>query len=129
MNVAALIQLAVSAVAVASMVGLAALATRGRGAPLLDNATARRWFADEFPDLVVDGLWIAADGKGALARSGPFALVLSRMGDGYVARRITWSAALQAPVKNGRLNLPLGDFAAPRAPLTISPWPPTDQMA
>jgi hypothetical protein len=129
MNAAALIQLAISAAAVAAMVGLAALATRGRAAPPLDDATARRWLADEFPDLKIDGLWIAEDGKGALARSGDAALVLSQMGDGYVARRLAWDAAAHAPVKDGRLSLSLADFAAPRAVLALKPWPPKDLAA
>jgi hypothetical protein len=129
MNAAALIQLAVSAAAVAAMVGLAALATRGRGAPPLDDAAARRWLADEFPDLKIDGLWIDASGKGALARSGEAALVLSRMGDGYVARKVAWSIAAQAPVKDGRLALSLADFAAPRVVLALKSWPPKDVAA
>jgi hypothetical protein len=129
MNAAALIQLAISAAAVAALVGLAAVATRGRGAPPLDEATARQWLADEFPDLAIDGLWIAADGKGALARSGAAALVLSRMGDGYVARKLAWDAVENAPVKDGRLSLPLADFAAPKAVLALKAWPPRDLAA
>jgi len=129
MNAAALIQLAISAAAVAALVGLAAWATRDRGAPPLDGATARRWLADEFPDLKIDGMWIDTDGKGALARSGEAALVLSRMGDGYVARKIAWSVAAQAPVKDGRLVLSLADFAAPRAVLALKAWPPKDVAA
>ncbi|HXA38710.1 MAG TPA: hypothetical protein VNW53_06905 [Phenylobacterium sp.] len=129
MQLADLIQLAVSAAAVAAMVGLAALATRGRGAPVLDEAAARRWLADEFPDARIGGLWIAADGLGAVARSGETALVLSRMGDGYVARAIAWDAAARAGVKDGRVALPLGDFAAPRAVLALGAWPPRDLAA
>ncbi|HZZ31981.1 MAG TPA: hypothetical protein VFE10_08295 [Phenylobacterium sp.] len=129
MHVADLIQLAVSALAVAAMVGLAALATRGRGAPPCDEATARRWLADEFPDARIDGLWISADGRGAVARSGDRALVLSRMGDGYVARGVAWDVAAHAGMKDGRLSLPLGDFAAPRAVLALGAWPPKDLVA
>ena len=106
-NTAALIQLAVSALAVFLMTMLAAWATRGRGAPPLDEAEARRQFADEFPDQALDGLWLAADGLGAVARSGGQALVLARMGDGYVARRIAWNAVLAAQVRDGKLSLPL----------------------
>ncbi|HEX3366928.1 hypothetical protein [Phenylobacterium sp.] len=129
MNAAALIQLAISAGAVAAMVGLAAFATRGRRAPPLDEATARRWLADEFPGVTIDRLWIGADGCGALARSGEAALVLSRMGDGYFARKIAWTAAAHAPVKDGRLSLPLAEFAAPRAVLALKAWPPKDGAA
>jgi len=128
-NAAALIQLAVSALAVAAMVGLAAWATRGRGAPPLDEAEARRWLADEFPGCAVDGLWLAADGKGAVARSGDQALVLTRMGDGYAARRLAWAKAATVRVKDGRVSIPLSDPGAPRAVLAIAAWPPKEAAA
>lgn len=123
-NVAALIQLAASAIAVALMTGLAAWATHGRGAPALDVAEARRQLAAEFPGAALDGFWLAADGRGAVARSGDRALVLARIGDGYVARRIAWDAALAARVRDGRLSLPLGEPGAPRAVLAFEAWPP-----
>jgi hypothetical protein len=129
LTIAALIQLAVSAVAVALMVGLAAWMTHGRAAPLLDEATARRWLADEFPDLTVDGLWLAADGRGAVAKSGDQALLLSRMGDGYAARRLAWSKAVTASVKDGRVRIPLSDPGAPRAVLAMAAWPPKEIAA
>ena len=124
MHVSDLIQLAASAAAVALLVGLAALATRGRGAPGLDDVAARRRLAEEYPGARIDGLWLAADGQGALARSGDHALVLSPMGVGYAARRIPWDTAVRAPLKDGRLSLPLADFAAPRAVLQLNTWPP-----
>lgn len=126
-TVAALIQLAVSALAVAMMTGIAWLATRGRGAPPLDEAEALRWLAVEFPDQPLDGLWLAADGRGAVARSGDDALVLARMGDGYVARKVAWRAAAGAAAKGGRVRIPFGDFAAPRASLAFAAWPPEAQ--
>ena len=129
MNAAALIQLAISAFAVALMVGLAAWMTRGRGAPPLDEAQARRWLAEEFPDLAIDGLWLATDGKGAVARSGDQALVLSRMGDGYAARRLAWSKAVAAGLKDGRVRLALSDPGAPRAVLAMAVWPPQERSA
>lgn len=129
MNAAALIQLAVSIAGVAAMIGIAALATRGLGAPPLDEAAARRWLFDEYPDARIDGLWLAADGLGAVARSGDAALVLSRLGDGYVARRIAWAAALRAAPRAGRVSLPLSDFAAPRVVLALPAWPPRDLTA
>ncbi len=124
MNAAALIQLAISAVAVALMVGLAAWMTHGRAAPPLDDAEARRWLADEFPDLAIEGLWLAADGKGAVARSGDQALVLNRVGDGYAARRLPWAKACAARVKDGRVVIALSDPGAPRAALAFAAWPP-----
>ena len=129
MTAAALIQLAISAAAVAMMVGLAAWATRGRAAPPLDDATARRWLADEFPGRAIDKLWLATDGLGAVARSADAALVLSRMGDGYAARAIPWARALAAGVQNGRVSLALGDPAAPKAVLALGGWPPKELPA
>jgi hypothetical protein len=128
-NAAALIQLAVSAVAVALMVGLAAWATRGRGAPPLDEAAARTWLSDEFPGRRLDNLWLAADGLGAVAKSGDAALVLSRMGDGYVARRVPWARALAANVKDGRVRIALSDVAAPKVVLALPAWPPKELAA
>lgn len=128
-NAAALIQLAVSALAVAAMVGLAAWATRGRGAPPLDEAQARCCLADEFPGRAVDGLWLAADGKGAVAKSGDQALILTRMGDGYAARRLPWAKAAAASARDGRVSIPLSDPGAPRAVLEIAAWPPKEAAA
>lgn len=129
MSAAYLIQFAVSAAAVALMVGLAAWATRGRGAPALDAAAARAWLADEFPGRTLDGLWLAADGMGAVAKSGEAALVLSRMGDGYAARQVAWSAALAAAPRDGRIRIALSDPAAPRAVLAMAAWPPKETPA
>ncbi len=129
LNAAALIQLAISAVAVASMVGLAAWMTHGRGAPPLDEAEARRWLADEFPDLAIDGLWLATDRQGAVARSGDQALILSRMGDAYAARRLAWAKAAAAGLKDGRVRLALSDPGAPRAVLAMAVWPPQEAAA
>lgn len=125
-NAAALIQLAISAIAVTALVGLAAWATRGRGAPPLDEAEALRWLADEFPGRSIDGLWLAIDGKGAVARSGDQAFVLTRMGDGYAARRLSWAEAAAAGVRDGRVRISLSDPGAPRAVLAMAVWPPQE---
>jgi hypothetical protein len=124
-----LIQLAGSAAAVGLMIGLAAWATRGRSAPPLDEAAARRWLADEFPGRAVEGLWIATDGLGALAKSGDRALILTRMGDGYAARQVDWGQALAAQVRDGRVRIALGDVTAPRAVLALGAWPPKELAA
>lgn len=128
-TLAELIQLLVSALAVAGMVGVAALATRGREARPLDDAAARRLLADEFPGSPIDGLWIALDGRGAVARSGEAALVLARIGDGYVARRIAWTTAQGAEVRDGEVRFRFGEFAAPGARLALPSWPPRGQAA
>jgi hypothetical protein len=129
LNTAYLIQLAVSAIAVAMMVGLAWLATRGRGAPPLDEAEARRWLADEFPGRRLEGLWIATDGQGAVAKAGDRALILTRVGHGYAARQIDWARALAARPQGGRLRIPLADVTAPRAVLALPAWPPKELAA
>jgi hypothetical protein len=128
-DIAYLTQFAVSAAAVALMIGLAAWATRGRGAPPLDEAAARTWLADEFPGRRLDGLWLAADGMGAVARSGEAAFLLTRMGDGYAARQVAWTQALAAAPKGGRIRIPLSDPAAPRAVLAMAAWPPKEIAA
>lgn len=129
MNTAYLIQLVVSATAVAMLVGLAHLATRGRGAPPLDEAGARGWLADEFPGREIEGVWIAADGRGCVAKSGDQALILSHMGDGYAARQVEWAKALAARPKDGRIRIALADVTAPKAILAFPEWPPKELAA
>jgi hypothetical protein len=129
LNAALLIQLVISAVAVALMIGLAAWATRGRGAPLLDEATARRWLADEFPGRAIEALWLATDGLGAVAKAADSALVLSRMGDGYMARAVPWARVATAGVKDGRVRIAIDDPAAPKAALAFAAWPPKGMAA
>jgi hypothetical protein len=128
-NSAYLIQLAISAIAVALLVGLAAWMTRGRGAPPLDEAEARRWLADEFPGRAIERLWLTTDGMGAVAKSGDTAFVLTRMGDGYAARAVPWARALAAGAKDGRVRIPLSDPAAPKAVLAFAIWPPKELAA
>jgi hypothetical protein len=124
LNQAFFVQLAVSGAAVAVMVGLAAWANIARSAPPLDEARARRLLAEEFPGRTLDGLWIAVDGMGAVAKSGGMALVLCQLGDGYVARQIPWAQALAASFKDGRIVIDLADVAAPKAVIALEAWPP-----
>jgi hypothetical protein len=120
------IQLALSAAAVGVLVGIAAWAKIARPVGPLDDHKARAILADEFPSRSVDALWIAADGCGALAKSGGMALVLCRVGDGFAARQIPWGQAVAATFKNGRLRIDLGDIAAPTATIRLPSWPPKD---
>ena len=124
MNPAFFIQLAASGAAVAAMVALAAWANIARPALPLDEVRARRQLAEEFPDRAIEGLWIAVDGLGAVAKSGAMALVLCRLGDGYVARQIPWAQALAASSKDGRISIDLADVAAPKAVIALDAWPP-----
>lgn len=123
----ALLQLLISAAAVAIMTGIAAWAKIARSAPPLDEAAARRLLAEEFPDDRIDSLWIAAGGSGAIARAGATALVIYRLGDSWVSRTLPWDRALAAQASKGRLQLNFGDPAAPRARLAVDEqavWPP-----
>ena len=118
------IQLAGSAAAVAVLVGVTAWANIARSAPPLDEDRARKLLTDEFPGRELDGLWVAVDGMGAVAKCGGMALVLCRMGDGYVARQVPWGQALAASLKDGRITINLDDVAAPRAVIALAKWPP-----
>lgn len=129
MDKAFLIQFTGSMTAVAILVALAALARIGRPSPGLDEARARTLLGEDFPDRNIDQLWIAREGRGALARSGACALVLIQVGDGYAARRLSWGQASSAMFRNGRLNIRLDEMAAPRAVLAFDNWPPKDLAA
>jgi hypothetical protein len=124
MSQAFLIQLIGSAVAVAAMVAIAAWARIARPTPPLDEAQARALLAEEFPAHRIDRIWLAADGRAAIAKAGDKALLVSRLGDGVLARQIPWSAAVRAPLANGRLTLDLHDIGAPRAVIAMTAWPP-----
>jgi hypothetical protein len=124
LNQALFEQLALSGLAVTVLVGLAAWASIAKSAPPLDDARARRLFGEEFPGKGLDGLWIAVDGMGAVAKSGGMALVLCRLGDGFVARQIRWAQALAASFKDGRISIDLTDMAAPKAVIALPSWPP-----
>ena len=123
------VQLAASGVAVALLVGLAAWAKINKPAGPLDETRARALFALEFPGRRLDGVWVAADGAGALARSGGLALVICAVGDGYAARQIPRAQAISASFKNGRLCVDLADASAPKAVLAFAAWPPKDLAA
>ena len=129
MNTAFLIQVAISALAVAAMVALAAWARIARPLAPLDEAQARALFAEDFPDRTVEAVWVATDGAGALAKSGAEALVLSRIGDGYATRHLPWTDAAAVGLRDGKLTLRLADVAAPKAVIALAAWPPKDLAA
>lgn len=104
--------------------GLAALARITRPAPPLDEASARTLLADDYPEAQVDRVWLAADGSAALARSGERALFLFRLGDAWVARDLSWAQAISAPVRQGRLCLPLPGVSPRLARPALAGWPP-----
>lgn len=126
MDEAFFVQTALSAAAVAVLVGIAAWAKIARPAAPLDEHRARAILAEEFPGRAVDMVWVASDGAGALAKSGGLALVICQVGDGFAARQIPWGQAISASFKNGKLCVDLADVAAPRATISLPSWPPTN---
>ena len=106
------------------IMALVAWAKIPRPTPDLDEADVKRLLADDFPLAPLDQIWLALDGKGAIARSGDAALLLFRLGDSYVTRSMDWSQALKAQPVKGRLRFQFDDFAAPEASLALAPnWP------
>ncbi|WP_296595265.1 hypothetical protein [Phenylobacterium sp.] len=129
MDEAFFVQLALSGAAVAVLVGIAAWAKIAKPAGPLDDHRARELLAEEFPGRRLDGVWVASDGAGALAKSGGLALVICQVGDGFAARQIPWAQAVAASFRNGKLCLDLADVAAPRATISLPSWPPKDLAA
>jgi len=123
------IQLAGSAAAVAVLVAVAAWANIARSAPPLDEERAKKLLGVEFPGREVERVWVAVDGQGAVAKSGGMALVLCRLGDGFVARQIPWAQAVAATFRDGRLTIDLRDVAAPSAVISLPSWPPKSLAA
>lgn len=129
MTQAFLIQFAMSAGAVMVLVALAAWAKIAKPMTPLDDGRARKLLMEEFPGRVIDRIWVAVDGRGALAKSGASALVLCEVGDGYVARHIPWAQAVSSSFRDGVVKLDLSDVAAPLARIALQSWPPQDKEA
>jgi hypothetical protein len=127
MTPAYLIQTLVSFLAILVLVGIAWWAKIARHAPDLDEASARALIADEFPDHAIGAVWVAADHRAALARSGDEALIVYRAGDGYVARSLPWARLGEGKAVRDGVALKLADFTAPRARFALAEgatWPP-----
>ena len=118
------IQFAASLAAVAALVALAAWAKIAKPMTPLTDAKALDLLAQEFPGRPIERIWVAVDGRGALAKSGAAALVLCEVGDGYVARHIPWTQAVASSFRDGVVRLDLSDVAAPLARLALQNWPP-----
>jgi CTP:molybdopterin cytidylyltransferase MocA len=119
------LQFAATFAAVALLVGLAAWAKMAKPMTPLDEARVLKLLADQFPGRVVERVWVAVDGRGALAKSGAAALVLCEVGDGYVARHIPWAQAVSSSFRDGVVKLDLSDVAAPNARIALQSWPPS----
>jgi HAMP domain-containing protein len=129
MSTAFLIQTGASLVAIGLMVVLAAWAKIARPQAPLTEARARELLAEDYPDHVMEAVWLSADGAGALAKAGAQALVLTRLGDGWSARQMPWARAAATPLHDGKVSLRLNDVAAPRAVLALDAWPPKELAA
>lgn len=129
MSQAFLVQTALSGLAVLVLVLLAAWAKIAKPMPPLSDARAAKLLEEEFPGRRLDKVWVAVDGRGALAKSGASALILCEVGDHYVARNIPWAQAVSATFRDGVLKLDLSDVAAPQARLALQSWPPQDMAA
>lgn len=129
MSQALLIQTALSGLAVLVLVLLAAWAKIAKPMPPLSDARAAQLLAEEFPGRSLDRVWVAVDGRGAMAKSGAAALILCEVGDHYVARNIPWAQAVSSTFRDGVLKLDLSDVAAPQARLALQAWPPQDLAA
>ena len=125
MSQAFFVQFAASAGAIALLVGLAAWAKIAKPMTPLTDAKALSLLAEEFPGRPIERVWVAVDGRGALAKSGAAALVLCEVGDGYVARHIPWAQAVASSFRDVVLRLDLSDVAAPAARLALLNWPPS----
>lgn len=119
----------VSAVGVSILIALAWWAKIPRKLDPLDEARARALLADEFPKASIETIWLASDGQGAIAKAGDEGLILTAMGDGYVARSAQWTNVASALPKNGKLSIRLKDFAAPRVTVAMPAWPPRGAAA
>jgi hypothetical protein len=86
MTAAFLVQLLVSALAIAGLVGLAAWLGIPRVAGAMDEDAARKALAEELPDRAIGTLWLSPDGRGAIAVEGDEALIVRRVGDGHVVQ-------------------------------------------
>jgi CTP:molybdopterin cytidylyltransferase MocA len=119
------LQFAATFAAVALLVGLAAWAKMAKPMTPLDDTRVLKLLAEQFPGRVIERVWVAVDGRGALAKSGAAALVLCEVGDGYVARHIPWAQAVSSSFRDGVVKLDLSDVAAPNARIALQSWPPS----
>jgi hypothetical protein len=119
-----IIQVGASGAALAVLLGLAFWAKLAKPMSPLSDERARELLQQAFPTRSLERIWVAVDGRGALAKSGAAALVLCETGEGYVARHIPWAQAVAASFRDGVVRLDLSDVSAPEARLALQGWPP-----
>jgi hypothetical protein len=106
-----------------ALVGAAAWASLTKPRPSLNEARARGLLEELFPGRTLDAIWVAADGKGAMAKSGASALVLCAVGEEFVGRRLPWASALSGAFRTGRISIDLTDLSEPPAVLALHALP------
>ncbi len=127
MSIGFLVQLGGSAVSILVLVLLSAWARIARPTPALDGTTVRPLILDEFPQAEPDSIWFAADGASAVAKAGEEALIIFRLGDGFVTRATPWAQLAKARRTGDQVDIRLNDPAAPRIRLRLdadAAWPP-----
>jgi hypothetical protein len=124
------VQVALSAAALALLLALAFWAKLAKPMPPLGDERARDLLQEAFPSRVLERIWVSVDGRGAVAKSGAAALVLYETNEGYVTRHIPWAQAVAASFRDGVVRLDLSDVSAPEVRLALQGWPPgPDQRA
>jgi hypothetical protein len=122
-------QIAWTGVAIMILVGAASLMSFIKPSGPITELRARGLFAEAFPHRTLDGVWLGADGRAALAKSGGLALIVCLVGETFLVRQIPWGQALSSSFRSGRLCIDLADDAAPVAVISLTAWPPSELAA
>lgn len=123
-----LVQIALTAAAFGVLI---AVSTWARGASPdtpLTRERARELILARFPGRKVEAMWVAVDGRGAVARSGVMALVLYQQAGRPILRQMPWPMVLAATARDGLVRLELGE-GSPPALLALDAWPPRSLAA
>ena len=122
-------QIAWTGVAVMTLVAAATFMSFIKPSGPITEFRARGLFAEAFPNRRIENVWLGADGRAALAKSGGLALVVCAVGESFLVRQIPWGQALSSSFRSGRLCIDLGDDAAPVAVISLTSWPPKELAA
>ena len=122
-------QIAVSCIIVMVLVTVASLASLCRPNGPLNELRVRNLLAEAFPHRVVETVWMGADGRAALAKSGGLALVVCAVGEEFKMRQLPWALALSEGFRSGRLRINLADDSVPNTVISLTSWPPKDLAA
>jgi hypothetical protein len=121
------IQTIASLIAVAVLIIAAWAARVSRPFSPLDPERARSLLAVEFPGKEPQQIWTGAGGHCVIAKAGDQALLIWRLGDGWVARQTDWPSLGNAKRDRDHIQLSLNDLTAPVCKLDWADdwaWPP-----